>query len=123
MDKVEMTPTLSPPTPTPRPVEANGTALPPCCATATFPPDVVRSWLRDRRVLAVAGLVIGGSGLALGWGWLTAIGIAPLIVAAAPCLLMCGLGLCMMGRGHQAGSAKPETASEPGTPTDRNASS
>ena len=80
------------------------------------PPDVVRSWMRDRRVLAGAGLIIGGSGVALGWDWLTAIGVAPLIVAAAPCLLMCALGLCMMGRGHQANSGSP--AAPPGVSAD-----
>jgi hypothetical protein len=63
--------------------------------------------MRDRRIVAAAGLAVAGSGVALGWDWLTAIGIAPLIVSAAPCLLMCALGLCMMGRGHQANSGSP----------------
>jgi len=55
--------------PTPRPGETTTPAIPSCCSTATFPPDVVRSWMRDRRVLAGAGLVVGGSGVALGWDW------------------------------------------------------
>jgi hypothetical protein len=94
-----------------------------CCSTTFFPGDVVRSWLGNRYVLAVGGLALGGSGLALGWDWLTAIGLAPLIVSAAPCLLMCAFGLCMMGRGHQANSANPEPASgDPATPTDRKVS-
>jgi protein SCO1/2 len=66
----------------------------------------LRSWVGDRRVLAVAGLAVTGTGLGLGWDWLTAVGVAPLIVSAAPCLLMCALGLCMMGRGHQASSSR-----------------
>lgn len=35
--------------------------------------------------------------LAATWQWdrLVALGIAPLILAVAPCLVMCGLGLCM----------------------------
>jgi hypothetical protein len=37
--------------------------------------------------------------LALGWNWLTAVGLAPLIISAAPCLIMCALGMCMMSRG------------------------
>jgi hypothetical protein len=123
MGKMEMTAMLPRSTATPGPVEATSPVVASCCSAATFAPDVVRSWMRDRRVLAGAGLALGGSGIALGWDWLTAIGVAPLIVSAAPCLLMCALGLCMMGRGHQAGSVKPETAPEPGTPTDRNASS
>jgi hypothetical protein len=73
-----------------------------CCAAASSiqpPGGVLRSWVGNRRVLAVAGLGVTGSGLALGWGWLTTVGIAPLIVAAALCLIMCALGLCMMPRG------------------------
>lgn len=50
---------------------------------------------------AVAGLGVTGGGLVLGWGWLSTVGIAPLIVSAAPCLIMCALGLCMKGRGRQ----------------------
>ena len=65
------------------------------------------SWIGDRRVLAVAGLAVAATGLALGWDWLTAVGIAPLIVSAAPCLIMCALGLCMMGRNHRACSSQP----------------
>ena len=70
-----------------------------------------RSAYRGRGRLAVAG-----SGLMLGWDWLTAIGVAPLIVSAAPCLLMCALGLCMMGRGHQANSGS--LAAPPGVSAD-----
>ena len=79
-----------------------------------------RSWIGDRRVLAVAGLAIAFTGLALGWNWLAAVGIAPLIVSAAPCLLMCALGLCMMGKGQKAcssqsaqGAAEPPTRTHP----------
>jgi hypothetical protein len=105
---------------TPRPGNANSPATPSCRSTATFPPDVVRSWMRDRRILAGAGLVIGGSGVALGWDWLTAIGVTPLIVSAAPCLLMCAFGLCMIGRRRQANSGSAGTApADPANPTDR----
>src|SRR6266446_6146843 len=79
----------------------------------------LRSWIGDRRVLAVAGLAIAGAGLSLHWDWLTAIGIAPLIVSAAPCLIMCALGVCMMGRNHQACSSRPAPGvDEPPTGTD-----
>jgi hypothetical protein len=78
-----------------------------------------RSWIADRRLLAVAGLAVTGVGLALGWGWLGAVGVAPLIVSAAPCLVMCALGLCMMGRSHQACSSQPaHGADEPPTRTE-----
>ena len=84
--------------------------------------------LHHRVVLASAGVAATGAGLALGWDWLSAVGIAPLIVATAPCLIMCAFGMCMMGmgRGNQAGSspgttstaeqsvpANPPSASEP----------
>lgn len=124
MDKMEMTAMPAPSTATPSPVEGTNPAIASCCSTATFPPDVVRSWVRDRRVLAGAGLVVGGSGLALGWNWLTAVGVAPLIVSTAPCLVMCAFGLCMMGRGHHANSGSPETPTgEPAAPADREVSS
>jgi len=67
----------------------------------------------------MAGLVIAGTGLALGWNWIAAVGVAPLLVSAAPCIAMCALGLCMMGRGEQACSKQPGPgAGEPTTPTD-----
>ncbi len=119
MDSLEITKAAQVPA-TPSAAAAPGPTVASCCASASFPPDTVRSWIRDRRVLAGAGLVIGGSGVALGWDWLTAIGLAPLIVSAAPCLLMCALGLCMMGRGHQANAGNPAPASgEPATPADQ----
>jgi hypothetical protein len=33
--------------------------------------------------------------LFFGWEWLIASGAATLLIAALPCLVMCGLGLCM----------------------------
>ncbi len=73
-----------------------------CCASASAMPPrgVLQFWISDRRVLAVAGLVLAGSGLALGWSWLTAIGVAPLIVSVAPCLVMCAVGACVMCRSN-----------------------
>jgi hypothetical protein len=83
---------------------------------------LLRSWIVDRRLLAVAGLALAGTGLAFGWNWLAAVGIAPLIVSAAPCLVMCALGLCMMGRGQQACSSQSAQGDgEPPTRTDASA--
>lgn len=69
---------------------------------------------RQRRwpVLAAAAGVTA-VGLALGWDWLAAVGVAPVLLAAAPCLGMCALGLCMNRMGkrgvvpEQEGSAQP----------------
>ena len=55
----------------------------------------VQRALRDRRVLiGVAAALIAG-GAAFNWGLLVAAGVAPLLLSLAPCLIMCGLGLCM----------------------------
>jgi len=68
-----------------------------------------RGWL----LLALAIVVAGG---ALSWGWLTAIGIAPLLLAVAPCALMCAFGLCMRGGGATCSDqdALAKTGPEPG---------
>ncbi len=70
--------------------------------------------------LLIAGVVIV-SGSALNWGWLTAVGLAPLLIAIAPCAVMCGLGLCMMGGGKKCapkGSGSTERAGPRDEPTD-----
>ena len=45
-------------------------------------------------LIAVAAAVLG-SGLALNWTSLVAIGAAPLILGVLPCAAMCAVGLCM----------------------------
>jgi hypothetical protein len=81
-------------------------------ATQTASPNPIRSWLGNRVVLGITGTTATVAGLALGWDWLTAIGVAPLILTAAPCLVMCALAMCMMGKGGQ-GSTGPETQQGP----------
>ena len=56
--------------------------------------------MRSRVVLlALAGMTIAG--LFLSWPWLSALGLAPLILMMAPCAVMCAFGACAMrGRGH-----------------------
>ena len=78
-----------------------------CCAPASSTQSsrsVLRSWISDWRVLGVAGLALTGTGLSLGWNWLTAVGAASIIVSTAPCLIMCALGACMMGRSRHTSS-------------------
>ncbi len=64
-------------------------------------------------MLGVFALV--GAGLALGWPWLVAFGLAPLLLSLLPCAAMCALGLCMMGGKDgkschsQADASVPET--------------
>lgn len=50
---------------------------------------------RNRLMMAGSAVVFGG--IALNWGWLTAIGLAPILLALAPCGIMCALGFCAMG--------------------------
>jgi hypothetical protein len=50
-----------------------------------------------RRGWLLLSLALVSGGLALNWGWLTAIGVAPLLLGLAPCALMCVFGLCMLG--------------------------
>ena len=59
----------------------------------------LRGFLRTRfGIIAMAALAIGG-GFYMGWGYVVAAGLAPLILGVAPCAAMCALGLCM-GGGH-----------------------
>lgn len=59
-----------------------------------------------RRGLAIAAMAIIGAGLWLNWGWVAAIGAAPLILALAPCAVRCGLGYCAMCTSQGSDAAK-----------------
>lgn len=66
-----------------------------------------------RRGLILVAMAVIAAGLWLNWGWMTAIGAAPLILALAPCAVMCGLGMCMMGGSKSCGSkSNPAGGSE-----------
>lgn len=54
-----------------------------------------RSMPEGRRGLLILAVLALAGGMALNWSWLVAAGIAPILIAALPCLVMCGLGLCM----------------------------
>ena len=54
-----------------------------------------RYYLGNRRTIVIMALVAVIGGVALNWSWLVAAGIAPVLLTALPCLVMCGLGLCM----------------------------
>jgi hypothetical protein len=55
----------------------------------------VRYYLRGWRGPVALATVIVVAGVAYGWNWLAAAGIAPLLLTALPCVAMCALGLCM----------------------------
>ena len=58
----------------------------------------LRYQLRGRRGLIVASIGLALPALWFGWPWLVMAGIAPLIIAFAPCAIMCAFGVCMMGK-------------------------
>lgn len=61
----------------------------------------LRHRLRSRRGLVAAGALVALPALWLGWPWLAAAGLAPLLLALAPCAVMCALGLCMKKGGER----------------------
>ncbi len=73
--------------------------------------DRLPSWLRSRWAVILGVFALVGTGLALGWPWLAAAGLAPLVLAFLPCAAMCALGLCMPKGG---GGSCHSQASAPG---------
>jgi hypothetical protein len=57
--------------------------------------DAARRYFGGRRALVILAIAALIGGIALNWSWLVAAGIAPLLLTVLPCLVMCGLGLCM----------------------------
>lgn len=84
--------------------EANTAAAQECCA-----PAAKSGWLSQRNLLIGAALAGGTGALVLGSDWLVAAGLASIILAVAPCLVMCALGLCMsrMNKGEQTAAGTP----------------
>jgi|APThiThiocy_ev2_2_1041544.scaffolds.fasta_scaffold03788_7 hypothetical protein len=80
-------------------------------------PGRLRRWLQGRHgliLLAILGLTLG---VAFNWSWLVAIGVAPLLLSALPCLAMCALGLCMNRMSSSpAAKASPTGASDAAVP-------
>lgn len=66
--------------------------------------------MRPRTVLVTAALAIVTVGLVMNWSALVAAGVAPLLISALPCAIMCALGLCMsrMGKSSCASETAPQ---------------
>lgn len=69
-----------------------------------------RSYLTGRRGLILLALAIIAVGVTLNWGWLVAIGVAPILLALAPCAVMCALGVCMSKMGGKSCSSESAQA-------------
>jgi hypothetical protein len=71
--------------------------------------STARPYLANRWTLLAlgSGLAVGLGLYFGGWGWLVAIGAAPIILSTLPCLIMCGLGVCFMCRSSNKESASP----------------
>jgi len=72
--------------------------------------DLARYYVGGRRGLILASVAAVGAALAFNWSWLVAVGVAPLLLAVAPCAAMCALGLCMNRSGSKSCS-KPSSSS------------
>jgi hypothetical protein len=82
-------------------------------------PRRARQYLSGTRGLILLAVIVIGAGMAFNWGWLVAIGVAPVILALAPCA---ALGLCMNKMGGKSCSTKSgaEAAHKPSeTATER----
>ena len=77
--------------------------------------SAVHYWLRGWRGLTVFVAAIGLATIGLSWSWLVAIGIAPLLLAFAPCAAMCAIGLCASRMGARS-CASNAGASDEGAP-------
>jgi hypothetical protein len=62
---------------------------------------LARYYLGNRWVLLVLGAGVLLAGIGLNWSWLVAAGIAPILISVLPCLVMCGLGVCMLCRSSE----------------------
>jgi hypothetical protein len=72
----------------------------------------LRHYLSNRKVLAVLAVAAVGAGLAFNWSWLVAAGVAPILLALAPCAAMCALGLCMKGMGGKSCSTENKAGAQ-----------
>jgi hypothetical protein len=73
--------------------------------------ELLRHRLGGRKAQALLALGAVAVGLAFNWSWLVAAGIAPILIAFAPCAAMCALGLCMNKMGEKSCSGTKDDAS------------
>ncbi len=74
--------------------------------------NAIWPYIGGRRGLIVLAIGIAAAGTAMNWGWLVAVGIAPILLAVLPCAAMCALGLCMKKGGDKSCSSGNKTPAE-----------
>ena len=74
--------------------------------------NLARYYLGNRWVLLALGAGVLVAGIGLNWSWLVAAGIAPILISVLPCLVMCGLGFCMMCRSSEKQSMASRDAAD-----------
>jgi hypothetical protein len=83
---------------------------------AGFTPTALH-YLRNRWVLVAVAVLALVAIVTGSWSWLVVAGLATILVSALPCLVMCGLGLCMhkyLGRSSSSQASCSATADPPG---------
>lgn len=83
--------------------------------------DVVGRLLGSRQVLAIASIPIAVGVVviaAANWSWLLASGIASILFSVLPCVVMCGLGLCIYKSGSGGIGVEPIGSTATGESTD-----
>lgn len=76
--------------------------------------DISRHVLASRRALIVAAMLVAvalAAVAALNWHWLAAVGAVSVFLSTLPCLLMCGLGLCMHKFVSRTGASSADASS------------
>jgi len=73
---------------------------------------LLRHWFRGRRGMIALAVAVLGIAAYFNWSWLVAAGIAPILIALAPCAAMCALGLCMKGGAGSSCSSEKNPAGD-----------
>ncbi len=74
--------------------------------------NAIWPYIGGRRGLIVLAIGIAAAGMAMNWGWLAAVGIAPILLVVLPCAAMCALGLCMNKAGGKSCASGNKTPAE-----------
>ncbi len=81
-------------------------------------PNFVRRRLESRRILATVSILVAAGvaiAAAANWSWLVVSGAASVLSSALPCLLLCGLGLCIRKFSGGAGAGAIASAATEGS--------